>query len=71
MRYYQLNRDKLLKEAKNRYHNGGGKEKAAEYNRNTQEFLGKTQETGRGLSEEEKKVKGAYKRDRVQKYDKG
>ena len=27
MNYYQLNRDKYLKKAKTRYHNGGGKEK--------------------------------------------
>ena len=32
MSYYQLNREKWLEKAKNRYHNGGGKEKADEDN---------------------------------------
>ena len=31
MKCYQLNKDKLSEKAKDRYHHGGGKEKAAEY----------------------------------------
>ena len=38
MNYYQLNRDKLLEKANHRYHNNGGKEKAAEYYRTIKKF---------------------------------
>ena len=31
MSYYWFNREKLLKNAWNKYHNNGGKQKAAEY----------------------------------------
>ena len=31
MSYYWFNRKELLQKAKDRYHNGGGKEKSAEY----------------------------------------
>ena len=31
MSYYWFNRKELLQKAKDRYHNGGGKEKNAEY----------------------------------------
>ena len=31
MNYYQKNRDKILKKASEKYHNGGGKEKAKEH----------------------------------------
>ena len=31
MNYYWFNRDELLKKARTKYHNKGGKEKAAEY----------------------------------------
>ena len=34
MSYCQLNRDRLLREAGDRYHKGCGKEKAAKYYRN-------------------------------------
>ena len=37
--YYQLNKDKLLEKAKNRYHNGGTKEKTAEYYKDNKEVL--------------------------------
>ena len=36
--YYQLNKDKLLEKAKNRY-NGGTKEKTAEYYKDNKEVL--------------------------------
>ena len=39
MNYYQLNRDTLLEKAKNRYHNGSGKEKTARYYEDNQEVL--------------------------------
>ena len=31
MRYYWFNRKELVQKAKDRYHNGGGKEKTAQY----------------------------------------
>ena len=31
MNYYQINKDKILKKDYEKYHNGGGKEKAKEY----------------------------------------
>ena len=37
--YYQLNKDKLLEKAKNRYHKGGTKEKTAEYYKDNKEVL--------------------------------
>lgn len=39
MSYYQLNKDKLLREAKYRYYNGGDNERFAQYYRNNQEVL--------------------------------
>lgn len=39
MSYYQLNKDKLLREAKHRYYNGGDNERSAQYYRNNQEVL--------------------------------
>ena len=39
MGYYWLNRQKLLQKGKDRYHNGGGKEKTAEYYLENREVL--------------------------------
>ena len=39
MSYYQLNKDKLLREAKYRYYNGSGNERFAKYYRNNDEVL--------------------------------
>ena len=65
MSYYQLNREKLLQKAKDRYHNGGGKEKAAEYYADNKEVLRENVKNKcRSLSAEEKEVKRAYGRNR-------
>ena len=65
MKCYQLNKDKLSEKAKDRYHHGGGKEKAAEYYLNNREVLKENARTkSRSLPEEEKKVKRTYGRDR-------
>ena len=37
--YYQLNRDKLLEKAKDKFHNGDGKQEAAKYYKDNQEVL--------------------------------
>ena len=39
MSHYQLIRERWLREANDRYHNGCGKEKTAKYHRNNQELL--------------------------------
>ena len=52
MGYYQLNKNKLLKKAKDRYHNDGGK---LEWENAKNKY--------RSLSEKEKEVKRAYGRD--------
>ena len=55
MNYYQLNRDRFLKKANDRYHNGGGKEKSAECYRKNQEVLRENARNKyRDLPEEEK-----------------
>ena len=59
-----MNRDKLLIDSKDR-HNGGGKEKAAEYYQNNQVTLKeKARNKYRDLSEKEKEAKRANGRDR-------
>ena len=39
MRYYWFNREELLKKAKNKYHNEGGKENAAKYYEDNKEAI--------------------------------
>ena len=39
MNYYWFNRDELFKKARTKYHNKGGKEKAAEYYRKNKEVI--------------------------------
>ena len=39
MSYYWFNRQELLQKAKNKYHNCGGKEKAAEYHLQNRKVL--------------------------------
>ena len=65
MRYYQFNRQELVQVAKDKYHNYGGKEKAAEYYLENKEVLtGKAQNNYRNLLEEEKEAKKEYGRNR-------
>ena len=45
MSYYWFNREELLKKAKTKYHNKGGKEKAAKYYEDNKEAIKKRQET--------------------------
>ena len=44
MSYYWFNRDELSKKANEKYHNDGGKEKAAKYYKNNKDAI-KKQET--------------------------
>ena len=63
-----LDRDKLLEKAKDWYHNGDGKEKAAKYFQHNQEVLReKPRNQYRNLSKEENEVKREYGRHRYRK----
>ena len=45
MSYYRFNREELLKKAKKKYHENGGKEKAAKFYKDIKEAIKKKQET--------------------------
>ena len=65
MGHYWFNRQELLEKAKDRYHDGGGKEKTVEYyiaNKDLQKE--KANSKYRNLSEEEKESKREYNRNR-------
>ena len=56
MSYYNRNREELLKKAYNKYHNEGGKEKAAKYyQKNIEEIKSKERNKYKNMSEDEKK----------------
>ena len=64
MSYYYFNRKNLLQKAKDKYHNFGGKEKAAKYYIWNKEVLKENAKNKyRNLSEEEKKTKKEYGKD--------
>ena len=59
---------KLFKNAKEKYHNNGGEEKAAKYYLDNKDVLKeKAKNAYRNLSEEEKEVKRLYSKDRYNK----
>ena len=66
--YYLFNRKELLQKAKDRYHNSGGKEKAAEYYlKNRGGKVGGVKQKNNkysNLSEEKKEAKREYQRNR-------
>ena len=65
MSYYYFNRKNLLQKAKDKYHNFGGKEKAAKYYIWNKEVLKENAKNKyRNLSEEEKERKNEYGKDR-------
>ena len=67
MSYYWVNRQELLKKSKEKYDNGGGKEKAAKYYQDNKDIIQeKAKNKYRNLSEE-KKVKRQYSKDRYNK----
>ena len=71
MSYYWFNRQKLLQKAKDRYHNCGGKEKAAEYYIDSKEALKeKANNKYRRLSVEETEAKRKYQEDKYRKIKK-
>ena len=55
MSYYWFNKQELLKKAKEKYGNNGGKERAAKYYRDNKDvFLKKARNKSKNLTEEEK-----------------
>ena len=68
MNYYWFNKQELLKKAKEKYHNNGGKEKAVKYYLDNKDVLKeKAKNVYRNLPEEEKEVKRLYSKDRCNK----
>ena len=66
MSYYWFNREDLLKKAKTKYYNKGGKEKAAKYykdNKETVKGKGKARNKYKNLTEEEKELKRQYSKE--------
>ena len=64
MSYYWFNREKLLKNACDEYHNKGGKQKATEYYRKNEDFIKlEARNKYRNLSEKEKNRKRKYQRE--------
>ena len=62
--YYQRNKEKLREQAPERYHNGGGKEKAIQVFQNEKEMLQKSAQNKHTEIFEEMRVKRAYVRER-------
>ena len=61
MNYYWFHRQELLQKSKDRYHNCGGKEKAAKYYLENSRILWENAKNKyKSLSEEEKEAKGKY-----------
>ena len=68
MNYYWFNRDELLKKARKKYHNKGGKEKAAEYYQKNKEVIKeKARNKYKNLSFEKKEKKTQYSRNQYKK----
>ena len=64
MSYYWFNREELLKKAKEKHRNNGGKEKAAKYYLDNKDALKeKAKNLYRNLSEKQKEVKRLYSKD--------
>ena len=65
MSYYWLNREKLLKNAWDKYHNKGGKQKAAKYYAANQKVLREEERNKyKNLLEKDKNIKRKYQRER-------
>ena len=68
MSYYWFNRQELLKKAKERFNNKGGKEKAANYYQDSKEAIKeKARNKYKNLTEEEKELKRQYSKNRYNK----
>ena len=68
MSYYWFNRQELFQKADSKYHNCGGKEKAAEINLQNKDVIKeKANNKCNNLSKEEKEAKRKYNKDRYKK----
>ena len=68
MSYYWFLRQELLQKAKDKYHNSGGKEKAAKYYcKNKDVIKEKANNKYKNLSEEEKEAERKHEADRYKK----
>ena len=68
MSYYWLNREELLKKAKTKYCNKGGKEKAAKYYEDNKEALNeKARNKYKNLTRKESELKRQYSKNRYNK----
>ena len=68
MSYYWFNRQELLKKTKDKCHNIGGKERAAEYYiKNKDVIKEKANNKYKNLSKEEKEAKRKYSNDRYKR----
>ena len=71
MSYYWFNRKELLQKAKGRYHNGGGKKEAGDYDiGNKDVFLKKANGKYKHLSGKEEEAKKEYSRNRYKNMEK-
>ena len=65
---YWFNREELFKKAKTKYHNKGGKEKAAKYYEDNKEAIKeKAKNKYKNLTKEKKELKRQYSRNRYSK----
>ena len=68
MNYHWFNKQELLKKAKEKHYNNGGKEKAAKYYKDNKDVLKeKARNKYKNLIEEEKELKRQYSRIRYNK----
>ena len=68
MSYYWFNRQELLEKAKDKYHNGGGKEKATEYYQANKDVIKeKAKSKYKNLIEKEKDAKKSITRIGIKK----
>ena len=68
MSYYWFNREELTKKAKTKYHNKGGKAKAAKYYEDNKEAIKeKARNKYKNLTEKEKELKRQYSTNRYNK----
>ena len=67
MSYYRFNREELFKKAKKKYHENGGREKAAKYYKDNKEAIKKARNKYKNLTKQEKELKKQYSRNRYYK----
>ena len=67
MNYYWFNRDELLKRARTKYHNKGGKEKVVEYYQKNKVTKEKARNKYKNLRFEEKEKKRQYSKNQYKK----